>query len=94
MTEAESGRSNADSENYSRASTLVAIKCDNSMQTIKQFSQNVETTLQSERVRGRVRVRDMERERQRVRGRQIAKRLYVLIIIKQNRALHVLIVRQ
>lgn len=39
-------------------------------------------------------MRDMERERQRVRGRQIAKRLYVLIIIKQNRALHVLIVRQ
>lgn len=33
-------------------------------------------------------------QRQRVRGRQIAKRLYVLIIIKQNRALHVLIVRQ
>lgn len=33
-------------------------------------------------------------QRQRVRGRQIAKRLYVLIIIKQNRTLHVLIVRQ
>lgn len=29
------------------------IKCDNSIQTIKQFSQNVETTRQAERVRGR-----------------------------------------
>lgn len=51
-------RSDADSENYSRATTtsiLVAIKCDNSIQTIKQFSQNVETARQSERAteRGR-----------------------------------------